>query len=189
MSTKITPTAAHLLDANNIIVEHEQKSAQVPHSSILAYCIAQLIAESEARAVEAYKLAAVNEHKARVSEVEEMNQLRAEVERLRPYVSKAVLTKDGTLLCSPVVGTKFNEAIDRAERAEAELANERARFVRFITLADTWETQINDTQRVIENPDAQRRAGVLEINRLRTVNDVRRDMLKDLLNTTTEDGK
>ena len=73
--------------------------------------------------------------------------------------------------------------------ARAELAKERARFVRFITLADTWQQGINDTQRVIDNPEACQRAGVLEINRLRTVNDVRRDMLKDLIGTTKEDGK
>ena len=52
----------------------------------------------------------------------------AEVERLKPYVSKAILTKDGTMLCSPMVGTKFNEMQARAERAEAELAAERARL-------------------------------------------------------------
>ena len=50
----------------------------------------------------------------------------AEMERLKPYVSKAVLTHEGTMLCSPLVAVKFNEQTARAERAEAELANIRA---------------------------------------------------------------
>ena len=56
----------------------------------------------------------------------ERDQLRAEVERLKPYVSKAVLTHEGTMLCSPLVAVKFNEQTARAERAEAELADIRA---------------------------------------------------------------
>lgn len=51
----------------------------------------------------------------------EVARLHAEVERLTLYVSKAILTVEGTMLCSPQVGVKYNEAIARAERAEAEL--------------------------------------------------------------------
>ena len=58
----------------------------------------------------------------------ERDSLRAEVERLKPYVSKAILTTEGTMLCSPQVAVKYNAAIARAERAEAELATERARL-------------------------------------------------------------
>ena len=58
----------------------------------------------------------------------ELTRFRAEVERLTPYVSKAILTHGGTMLCSPQVGVAFNEMRDRAERAEAELATERARL-------------------------------------------------------------
>jgi hypothetical protein len=52
----------------------------------------------------------------------ERDSLRAEVERLTPYVSKAILTHGGTMLCSPQVGVAFNEQQARAEKAEAELA-------------------------------------------------------------------
>jgi hypothetical protein len=52
----------------------------------------------------------------------ERDSLRAEVERLMPYVSKAILTHGGTILCSPQVGVAFNEMQARAERAEAALA-------------------------------------------------------------------
>jgi hypothetical protein len=54
--------------------------------------------------------------------VAERDQLRAEVERLTPYVSKAILTHGGTMLCSPQVGVAFNEQQARAEQAEAALA-------------------------------------------------------------------
>ena len=122
---------------------------------------------------------------------------RAEVERLKnqrdnllkPMREQAIARADQAELRHAQEQARAIAARADATMAQAELAKERARFVRFITLADTWETQINDTQRVIENPEAQHRAGVLEINRLRTVNDVRRDMLKDLLNTTKEYGK
>ena len=109
-------------------------------------------------------------------------QLKSEVVDLRGEVAalKAEIADEAIAL---------RDMMSERDAAEAELAKERARFVRFITLADTWQQGINDTQRVIENPEAQHRAGVLEINRLRTVNDVRRDMLKELLNTTKEDGK
>jgi hypothetical protein len=50
----------------------------------------------------------------------ERDSLRAEVERLTPYVSKAILTHGGTMLCSPQVGVAFNEQQARAEKAEAE---------------------------------------------------------------------
>jgi hypothetical protein len=50
-------------------------------------------------------------------------------------------------------------------------------------LAARWAQIIADDDRVIANPEAERRAGVLEINRLRTVNSVRREMLA-MLNTT-----
>ena len=50
----------------------------------------------------------------------------------------------------------------------------------FFALASEWQRRIDDTQRVINNPEAQHRAGVLEINRLRTVNKVRRELLKEL---------
>lgn len=43
-----------------------------------------------------------------------------------------------------------------------------------------WDIYIEDTERVIRNPEACHRAGVLEINRLRTVNSVRREMLREL---------
>lgn len=43
-----------------------------------------------------------------------------------------------------------------------------------------WDGYIADTDRVIQNPEACHRAGVLEINRLRTVNSVRREMLTEL---------
>jgi hypothetical protein len=61
----------------------------------------------------------------------ERDSLRAEVERLTPYVSKAILTHGGTMLCSPQVGVAFNEQQARAEKAEAEcdaLAKDKARL-------------------------------------------------------------
>lgn len=63
------------------------------------------------------------EHNANVAQAmtAERDQLRAEVEQLKPYVSKAVLTHEGTMLCSPMVAVKYNEATKRAERAEADL--------------------------------------------------------------------
>ena len=45
--------------------------------------------------------------------------LTAERDQLRAHVSKAILTTEGTMLCSPQVAVKYNEAIARAERAEA----------------------------------------------------------------------
>ena len=92
----------------------------------------------------------------------ERDKLRAEVERLKPYVSKAILTTEGTMLCSPQVAVKYNAAIARAERAEAEaeryrlvtlkqdaeLATERARLADLIAdLSDaciTLESAEND---------------------------------------------
>jgi hypothetical protein len=53
------------------------------------------------------------------SALAEIQRLLAEVERLTPYVSKAILTHGGTMLCSPQVGVAFNEQQARAERAEA----------------------------------------------------------------------
>ena len=47
-------------------------------------------------------------------------------------------------------------------------------------LAVRWGLLIEDDARVIENPEATKRQGVLERNRLMTVNDVRREMLNDL---------
>jgi hypothetical protein len=61
----------------------------------------------------------------------ERDQLRVEVERLTPYVSKAILTHGGTMLCSPQVGVAFNEQQARAEKAEAELAKEREKAERY----------------------------------------------------------
>ena len=58
----------------------------------------------------------------------ERDQLRAEVERLKPYVLKAILTTEGTMLCSSQVAVKYNAAIARAERAEADAAAERTRL-------------------------------------------------------------
>lgn len=55
-------------------------------------------------------------------------------------------------------------------------------------LAVRWAQIIADDDRVIANPEAERRAGVLEINRLRTVNSVRREMLA-MLNTTLANKK
>jgi hypothetical protein len=52
----------------------------------------------------------------------ERDHLRSEVERLTPYVSKAILTHGGTMLCSPQVGVAFNEQQARAEKAEADTA-------------------------------------------------------------------
>ncbi len=43
-----------------------------------------------------------------------------------------------------------------------------------------WQECIDGTERTIANPDARQRAGVLEINRLRTVNAVRVELLAEL---------
>jgi hypothetical protein len=148
MSTRITPTEAQLSAANKVVVEHEQKSAQVPHSSILTYCIAQLIAESEARAVAQQTDGLCMMH------ADERDQLRAEVERLKNQIKDAHraygcelrelweqaiknearaekaeaeverLTNQRDNLLKPL----RERAEARAERAEAELATERARL-------------------------------------------------------------
>jgi hypothetical protein len=74
----------------------------------------------------------------------ERDQLRAEVERLTPYVSKAILTKTGTMLCSPQVGVAFNEMRARAERAEAELATERDKAERYRLAMLKLDAQLAD---------------------------------------------
>lgn len=56
------------------------------------------------------------------------------------------------------------------------------------SLVDRWQQCVDDTNRTINNPEACARAGVLEINRLRTVNRVRWEMLNELraILTTSE---
>jgi hypothetical protein len=55
------------------------------------------------------------EHNANVAQA-----MTAERDQLRAHVSKAILTNGGTMLCSPQVAVKYNEAIARAESAERE---------------------------------------------------------------------
>jgi hypothetical protein len=80
-------------------------------------------AEKAEAEVERWKTVAAEMSQEREHNANEASRLRAEVERLTPYVSKAILTHGGTMLCSPQVGVAFNEQQARAERAEAELAD------------------------------------------------------------------
>lgn len=78
----------------------------------------QLRAEVERWQAEAEEMSAQRSHNANQAGI-----LRAEVERLKPYVSKAILTVEGTMRCSPQVAVKYNDAIARAEKAEAALVD------------------------------------------------------------------
>ena len=82
----------------------------------------------------------------------ERDQLRAEVERLKPYVSKAVLTHEGTMLCSPLVAVKFNELKARAERAEAQL--HALRLICGTTDADKFSTWVDRANARAERAEA-----------------------------------
>ena len=72
--------------------------------------------------------------------------LRAEVERLKPYVSKAILTVEGTMLCSPQVAVKYNDAIARAEHFEAEVERLEAEALRWSLLAKSNAQAHNRTE-------------------------------------------
>lgn len=93
-------------------VEHHSK-----HADDLIAENVKLRAEVKRWQAEAEEMSAQRSHNAN-----QAGRLRAEVERLKPYVSKAILTVEGTMLCSPQVAVKYNDAIARAERAEAALA-------------------------------------------------------------------
>jgi hypothetical protein len=86
-------------------------------------CAAGLERDSLRAEVERWQGTAAKMSQEREHNANEASRLRAEVERLTPYVSKAILTHGGTMLCSPQVGVAFNEQQARAERAEAELAD------------------------------------------------------------------
>ena len=130
-------TEAHLRLANQLVSS--------PPSPLV---LATLIADSEAKATAqlradrdynhecinrlASATGTLGEKSERVVEgaLSTIDQLRAEVERLKPYVSKAVLTDEGTMPCSPMVAVKFNEETARAERAEAKLNESRYETVK-----------------------------------------------------------
>ena len=109
--TPTPPTEAHYQVAHQIRQSSTQESA------------AQLIADSEARAIATQLEVVVILTRRWLNVEKERDQLRAEVERLTPYVSKAMLTHGGTMLCSPQVGVAFGDMRARAERAEAELGS------------------------------------------------------------------
>jgi hypothetical protein len=90
------------------------------HGAAFREPCAQLIADSEARAVEAADFALQQERNIHMTTIAERDQLRAEVERLKrdyEYDHK----------CLHEVRDRCELWKQRAERAEAELATERAR--------------------------------------------------------------
>jgi hypothetical protein len=107
MSTPITEAHREIAQS---IAEAQRGYTERPDEA------AQLIADSEAAAVEAADFALQQERNIHMTTIAERDQLRAEVERLNDQLAKAVWDTD------------VNRANARAERAEAELAAERARL-------------------------------------------------------------
>ena len=112
-------TEAHIALSNEVLFKHSSAPFFVGASALKA--VAQLIADSEAKAISSLAMVAGGSADRNVSLRLENDQLRAEVERLRSDRDcEKRLRKDAD---------EFREnAIERAQRAEVELAAERARL-------------------------------------------------------------
>jgi hypothetical protein len=114
--TPLTDTEITLTGAYTCTHHNDQMRAACP-----VCLVAALTTERDHWQKIAVSASHEREHNANVAQA-----MTAERDQLRAHVSKAILTNGGTMLCSPQVAVKYNEAIARAERAEAELVAERA---------------------------------------------------------------
>ena len=109
--TPLTDTEITLTGAYTCTHHNDQQRAACP-----VCLVAALTTERDHWQKIAVSASHEREHNANVAQA-----MTAERDQLRAHVSKAILTNGGTMLCSPQVAVKYNEAIARAERAEADL--------------------------------------------------------------------
>lgn len=135
-------TPAQVTDA------HRQLAKSIGCDPASEYCPqnvdadAQLIADSEARAVEAADFATQQERNIHMTTIAERDQLRAEVKWLKESDQK------NQMICLDVMRERDEQRV-RAERAEAELASEREKCR---VLRDACE-RLRDCDWVITLPD------------------------------------